>query len=150
MTDAARKPAVMFVCTHNSSRSQMAEGMLRHHAGDKFEVYSSGVEPGKLRDEAVAAMQDLGVDISSHRAEGIDAYMGKVDVDYLITVCSGAEQSCPAAWPGVKARFFWDLPDPSVAEGDFAARVARYIEVRDMIKTRMDAWLEKVEATATA
>ncbi|MEO0587084.1 MAG: hypothetical protein AAF078_05540, partial [Planctomycetota bacterium] len=80
MTDAARKPAVMFVCTHNSSRSQMAEGMLRHHAGDRFEVYSSGVEPGKLRDEAVAAMKDLGVDISSHKAEGIDVDLAHVGV----------------------------------------------------------------------
>jgi arsenate reductase len=142
----SKKPSVMFVCSHNSARSQMAEGWLRHLAGDAFEVYSSGVEPGKLRPEAVTVMNEVGIDIAHQQAEGVGVYLGKVDVQYLVIVCSAAEKSCPAAWPGVIGRFFWNLPDPSAAQGDEAHRLAVFRDVRDQIRARIEPFLEQVRA----
>ncbi|MEO0965194.1 MAG: arsenate reductase ArsC [Planctomycetota bacterium] len=140
------KHKVMFVCSHNSARSQMAEGWLRHLAGDDFEVYSSGIEPGTLRPEAVTAMNEVGIDISGQKAEGVSKYLGYVEVQYLVIVCAAAEKACPAIWPGVIGRFFWDLPDPSAAQGSEEERLAVFREVRDQIREKMDPFIEQIKA----
>ncbi len=145
-----RKPIVLFVCTHNSARSQMAEGWLRHLAGDRFEARSAGVEPGTLNPLAVRAMQEVGIDISSHRAEGIAAYLGRVPVAYLVVVCDKASQTCPRIWPGVRDRFFWPFDDPSSAAGDEEQKLALFRRVRDEIRQRIDQWLQTIDEPKAA
>src|SRR6185369_12798756 len=101
--------------SHNSARSQMAEGWLRHLAGDRFEVASAGMEPGVLNPLAVEAMEEVGIDISHHKARGVLEFLGKWPVYYLIIVCDKAAQTCPRIWPGSRERITWYFDDPSAA-----------------------------------
>jgi len=137
---------VLFVCSHNSSRSQMAEGWLRHLAGDMFDVYSAGVEPGTLNPFAVKAMDEVGIDISSHKAEGIKKYLGRVPVYYLVIVCDKAAQTCPRIWPGSRERLHWFFDDPAAVEGTDEQKLAAFREVRDEIKEQIERWLIEVRA----
>ena len=132
---------VLFVCTHNSARSQMAEGWLRHLAGDRFEVASAGVEPGTLNPFAVKAMAEVGVDISGHKAEGIKTYLGHWPVYYLIVVCDKAALSCPRIWAGSRERLHWFFDDPSAAQGTHEQKLAVFRRVRDEIRERIEHWL---------
>ncbi len=138
----SRKPGVLFVCSHNSARSQMAEGWLKHLAGDRFEVASAGVDPGVLNPLSVRAMAEVGIDISQNRAEGIASYLGRWKVDYLIVVCDKASQTCPRIWPGVCERLDWSFDDPSAAHGSEAERLAVFRRVRDEIRERVEEWIE--------
>src|SRR5664280_2052023 len=95
------KLRVLFLCTGNSARSQMAEAFLRKYAGDRFEVHSAGLEPKDLNPLTVRVMEEAGFDMSGHRSKGIGEYLGKVLFQYLITVCDDAEKNCPTVWPGV-------------------------------------------------
>ncbi len=135
------KKHVLFVCTQNSARSQMAEGWLRHLAGDAFEVASAGVEPGQTNPFAVKAMAEAGVDISAQKAEGIDAYLGVWPVSYLIVVCSKAGETCPTTWPNILDRFHWFFDDPAAVEGTDEEKLASFRRVRDEIKDRIEVWL---------
>lgn len=144
----ARNPLVLFVCSHNSARSQMAEGRLRHLAGDQYVVYSAGVEPGTLNPLAVQAMNEAGIDISNHKARGVKEYLGKVPVYYLIVVCEKAAQTCPRIWPGMRERCFWPFDDPSATEGTDEQKLAVFRRVRDEIKAKIKGWLAEVEAPA--
>jgi arsenate reductase len=132
MTEKAR---VLFLCTHNSARSQMAEGLLRHLAGDRFEVFSAGTEATHVRPLAIRAMDEIGVDISGQESKTLDRYLGE-PFDYMITVCDEANEACPF-FPGAKSRLHWSLPDPSVAEGTEAERLAVFRSVRDRIGNRL-------------
>jgi arsenate reductase len=145
----ASKPVVLFVCSHNSARSQMAEGWLRHLAGDRYEVHSAGVEPGTLNPLAVRAMSEVGIDISDHVAEGVKAYLGKVPVHELIVVCDKAARTCPRIWPGMRERHLWPFDDPAAVEGDEAQKLEAFRRVRDQIKGKIEAWLTEAEARAT-
>src|SRR5438876_123050 len=91
---AADKKRVLILCTGNSARSQMAEGLLRHEGGDRFEVFSAGTKPSRVRPEAIAVMQEIGIDISGHRSKSVDEFAGQ-DLDYVITVCDNAKETCP-------------------------------------------------------
>ena len=142
----AHKPTVLFVCSHNSARSQMAEGWLRHLAGDRYEVHSAGVEPGTLNPLAVQAMNEVGIDISDHAAQGVKEYLGKVPVYYLIVVCDKAAQTCPRIWPGMRERCFWPFDDPSAAEGTDEQKLTVFRRVRDEIKNKIETWLTEVQA----
>src|SRR5919112_1174213 len=113
---------VLILCTGNSARSQMAEGLLRHDGGARFEVESAGVSPTSVRPEAVAAMRDLGIDITSHRSKSVDEFAGQ-DFDYVITVCDNAREQCPFYPAGTK-RIHWSFDDPAAAEGDDEARLS--------------------------
>lgn len=129
---AARpKARVLFVCTGNSARSQMAEGLLRHMAGDRFEVFSAGSQPSRVREEAVAVMAELGIDISHHRSKSIEEFLGQ-PFDYVITVCDHARQVCPV-FPGPAHRLHWGLEDPAAAPGDWERRLAVFRKVRDRL-----------------
>ncbi len=132
MTDKRR---VLFICTHNSARSQMAEGFLRHIAGDRFDVYSAGTEATLVRPEAIAVMNEIGVDISGQTSKTLQRYLGD-QWDYVITVCDDANESCPV-FPGTSDRSHWSFPDPSKATGTDAERLAVYRDVRDQIARRM-------------
>ncbi len=126
---------VLFLCTHNSARSQMAEGLLRARAGDRFEVASVGTEATGVRPEAVAVMAELGIDISDRQSKTLDRFLGE-RWDYVITVCDQANESCPI-FPGAAQRLHWSFPDPSQAAGDEQARLAVFRQVRDAIADRL-------------
>ena len=108
-----RKQKVLFLCTQNSARSQMAEGCLRHLAGDRFEVYSAGIDPTpEIHPCAVEAMSEVGIDIAEQYPKGLRTYMGKMGFNYLIIVCARAEERCPKTFPGVGTTFSWIFEDP--------------------------------------
>ncbi len=150
MENTQHNNGVLFVCTHNSARSQMAHGWLEHLAGDRFRVYSAGVAPGTLNPLAVEAMGEAGVDIAGHVAEGIDAYLGKVAIHSLITVCDRAAETCPRLWPGAREREQWSFDDPSAAEGSREERLAVFRRLRDEIRGKVEAWLASADAPAPA
>lgn len=131
----ADKKRVLILCTGNSARSQMAEGLLRKDAGDSFEVASAGVEPTRVRPEAIKVMREAGVDISDHRSKSVDEFTGQ-EFDYVITVCDNANQNCPI-FPGDTKRIHWSIDDPAAAEGDGEARLAVFRRVRDEIRHRL-------------
>jgi arsenate reductase (thioredoxin) len=124
-----KKRRVLFVCVHNSARSQMAEGMLRAWAGDRFEVSSAGTQATAVRPEAIAAMAELGIDISGHASKTIERFVGQ-SWDWLIPVCEEASQACPYV-PGAKAVLRWTFDDPSAATGTQELRLAVFRRVRD-------------------
>ncbi len=130
---------VLFLCTHNSARSQMAEGLLRHLAGDRFEAYSAGTEATGVRPLAVRAMAEAGADISGQESETLDRYLGE-PFDYVITVCDDANEACPV-FPGARRRLHWSLPDPSKATGAEEERLRVFRSVRDELRTRIEAEL---------
>ena len=126
---------VLILCTGNSARSQMAEGLLRYEGGDKFEVESAGVEPGFVRPQAIEAMHEIGIDISGHRSKSVDEFSGQ-EFDYVITVCDNANERCPI-FPGKTKRVHWSFDDPAAAQGDEAKRLAVFRRVRDEIRERL-------------
>lgn len=134
------KKRVLILCTGNSARSQMAEGILRHDGGDRFEVYSAGTKPGQVRPEAIEAMKEIGIDISGHRSKSLDEYLGE-NFDYIITVCDNAAENCPV-FPGKaerKHQSFEDPPSPGV--GDDAHRMSIFTRVRDEIRDWMKGFI---------
>lgn len=133
---------VLFICIHNSARSQMAEAWLRHLAGERFEVESAGLEPGKLNPFVIQAMRTAGIDISHHRAKGVDELLaaGK-RFDHIIAVCDKeAAERCPV-FPGEASRLHWSFPDPSAATGGEEDKLRVATEVRDAIRTTIETWL---------
>lgn len=130
-----QKKRVIFVCTHNSARSQMAEGLLRHLAGDRYEVHSAGTQSTRVNPLAIKAMAEKGIDISQHTSDHIDKYMG-VEFDYVITVCDNAKESCPY-FPTNKTKWHWSFEDPSTATGTEEEKLARFREIREQIEKRL-------------
>ena len=133
------KPTVLFLCTHTSARSQMAEGLLRHLARDRFEVMSAGTEATHVRPLAIRVMEEIGIDISGQESKTLDRYLQE-PIDYVITVCDEANEACPF-FPGAQSRLHWSFEDPSKAEGSEEERLAVFRRVRDGIKDRMQAEL---------
>lgn len=132
-----RKSRILFLCTGNSARSQMAEGLLRHHAGDRLEAYSAGLDPKDVNPLAVRAMSEIGIDISGQRSKSLSEHMGRMHFSFVITLCSNAERSCPAVFPGMGRRLHWDLEDPSAAAGTDEERLEVFRRVRDEIAQRI-------------
>jgi arsenate reductase (thioredoxin) len=133
--DTASKRRVLFLCTHNSARSQMAEGLLRHLAGDRFAAFSAGTEATRVRPLAIRAMAELGVDISRQESKTLDRYLGE-PFDAVITVCDDANEACPV-FPGAGRRLHWSFDDPSKATGTEDEQLATYRRVRDAIRARI-------------
>ena len=126
------KERVLILCTGNSARSQMVEGLLRHDAGRRFEVESAGTKPGQVRPEAVAVMKELGIDISGHRSKSVDEFAGQ-NFDYVLTVCDNAKESCPI-FPGHTNRLHRNFEDPAAVQGSEQERLAVFRRVRDEIR----------------
>jgi arsenate reductase len=126
---------VLFLCTHNSARSQMAEGWLRHLAGDRFEAHSAGTEATRVRPLAVRAMAEEGVDIAGHASKTLERYRAE-PWDYVVTVCDDANEACPV-FPGGKRRLHWSFPDPSRATGTEEEQLAVYRRVRDAVRSKV-------------
>lgn len=137
------KQRVLFLCTGNSARSQMAEGLLRHLAGDRFEVFSAGTHPVGLNPAAVEAMKEMGIDITSHRSKLLTEFSGRA-FNYVVTVCDRAKESCPA-WPGASTLLHWSFDDPA-AVVDVEERRRAFARVRDEIAARITAFLRSSTA----
>ena len=117
----------------------MAEGLLRHDGGEGYEVFSAGTHPSQVRPEAIEAMREVGIDISTHRSKSVDEFLGQ-EFDAVITVCDNAKENCPV-FPAQTERVHWSFDDPAAAAGDFAARVAEFRRVRDEIRARLHEYL---------
>jgi arsenate reductase (thioredoxin) len=135
---AAAKKRVLILCTGNSARSQMAEGLLRHDAGDRFEVESAGTKPSQVRPESVAVMRELGIDISGHRSKHVDEFAGQ-GFDYILTVCDNAKESCPIFPTGATA-IHHNFEDPAALHGTEQQRLAVFRRVRDQIRQYLQAF----------
>lgn len=127
---------VLFLCTHNSSRSQMAEGLLQARGGAAFAVFSAGTEPRVVHPLAIKAMQELGIDISGHTAKGIDTFAAQPAMDLVITVCDEAQEACPF-FPHARKQVHWGFPDPSRVTGTEEERLAAFRHIRDLIAAKI-------------
>jgi arsenate reductase len=130
------KPKVLFLCTGNTVRSQMAEGFLRKYAGDRFEVFSAGLEPGFINPLTIQVMEEKGVNMAGYYSKGLDQFLGKVHFAYLITVCSRADEKCPI-FPGMGQRLHWPFEDPAAFQGTQEEKLAKFREVRDQIEAKV-------------
>lgn len=134
------KPRVLFLCTGNSARSQMAEGLLRALAGEQFEVFSAGTEPkGRILPEVQEAMREIGIDVSGQRSKSVTEYLGQAVFAHVITVCADAEDNCPAVFLNMGTHEHWPFDDP--AKFDDKSRLERTRDVRGQIESRLRSWL---------
>ena len=138
--DMSETKRVLILCTGNSARSQMAEGLLRQMGGGRFEVESAGTHPGHVRPEAIEAMREVGIDISGHRSKSVDEFAGR-EFEVVITVCDNARENCPV-FPARTERVHWSFDDPAAAPGGFDERLAVFRRVRDEIRARLTEWAE--------
>jgi arsenate reductase len=135
------KTKVLFLCTGNSARSQIAEAFVRRYAGDRFEAYSAGLEPRPIHPFTLRVMEEIGYDLSGHRSKDVTEYLGKQHFGYLITVCSDAEARCPTAFPGVSQRLYWPIQDPAAFEGSEEETLEKFRQARNEIAARIKTWL---------
>jgi len=136
------KPRILFLCTPNSARSQMAEGLFKKYGGDKFEAYSAGLEPKAIHPYTEQAMQEIGNSLTGQCSKSFREYMGKVHFAYLITVCAEADKNCPTTFPGIGRRLHWSFEDPAAVEGSEDEKIAKFRKVRDEIQQRVRGWLK--------
>jgi arsenate reductase len=138
------KPNVLFLCTGNSCRSQMADGFLREHTSDQFESLSAGTHPTEcVHPLAVQVMAERGIDISRQAPKNVSLYLGQIPVAHLIIVCDGANEKCPRVVPGMLNRMFWPFDDPATFTGSPEAILEKFRTVRDEIESRIKQWLEE-------
>lgn len=138
MPEPAR-PRILFLCIHNSCRSQMAEGLMRHLASERFESFSGGLEATRVHPTAIGVMAELGIDISGQHSKTIDD-LSDQGFDYVVTTCHEAQEACPT-WPGEAEMLHWPFPDPASAEGTEEERLKAFREVRDTIRARVAEFL---------
>ena len=145
--NAERKRVVLFLCTGNSCRSQMAEALLRRHGGGRFEVHSAGTGPHPIAERTKQVMAEVDISLDGHRPKHVDELLEALTVDYLITVCSNAEETCPAVWPrsGDLQRLHWPFDDPAAATGSDEDKLALFRRVRDQIDATIRSWLAEAE-----
>lgn len=139
------KKRVLILCTGNSARSQMAEGLFRNEGGDRYEVFSAGTRPSTVRPEAIAVLAEIGIDISGHRSKSVEEFVGQ-PLDLVITVCDNAKESCPV-FPGRTLRLHWPFEDPAHVKGTEEERKAAFRKVRDQIRQRIRAFLAQEKSS---
>lgn len=137
---------VLFLCTRNTARSQMAEAFLRHHAGDRYQPYSAGLLPDAISPYARRVMEEIGIDLSGQYSKHISEYMGKIHFGYCIIVCDIAEPRCPTTFPDVSEILHWPFDDPVAFVGLEEDKLSKFREVRDQIDHRIRAWLARQDA----
>jgi arsenate reductase len=137
-----KRTKILILCTANSARSQMAEGLLRHLGGNSFDVTSAGVSPTQVRDEAVYVMKEIGIDISKQFSKDVDRFVAD-SFDYVITVCDNANEHCPV-FPVKTQRIHWSFEDPAAIRGDAATRLEGFRKVRDQIRERIETFIRSV------
>ncbi len=139
---------VLFLCTGNSCRSQMAEGLLRHLSGGRLEPCSAGLSPQEqIHPLAIKVMEEIGIDISDQKPKGVGTYLGKTTISIVITVCSKTEESCPRIWPGLSEtnRLYWPFTDPAEAEGTEEEKIYVFRQVRDQLQEKISDWLNGLQ-----
>jgi arsenate reductase len=139
--DIMNKTKVLFICTGNSARSQIAEAFLRAFAGERFEAYSAGLEPSQINPLTHKVMEEAGIDISKQYSKSLDEYLGKVVFDHVITVCADADEKCPSAFFATVRKIHWNLEDPAKFTGTEAEKLNNFREVRDLICNRVKEWI---------
>jgi arsenate reductase len=139
---AAHKTKVLFICTGNTARSQMAEAFLRHDGGDGFRAYSAGLRPSEINPYTLRVMEEAGIDMSRHHAKGVKTYLGRDRFDYVVTVCAKAEENCPTNFIGTLTKLHWPFEDPAVFEGSDKDKLVKFRAVRDQIRAQIQAWLK--------
>jgi len=140
------RPTVLFLCTGNSARSQMAEAFLRKYAGDRFVAYSAGLDPKGINPLTIQVMNEIGISLGGHRSKSLGEFLGKVPVRYAIVVCEQAEKRCPIAWPFGATVLFWPFDDPATFDGSDDDRLQKFRIIRDQIEERILEWLSEVAA----
>jgi arsenate reductase len=148
MTETGSKPRVLFLCTHNAARSQIAEAFLHHYAGDRFEVLSAGLTPTQVHPLTREVLTETGLDPSTLCAKGLDAFLGKVRIHYAIIVCDEGEVHCPRLYPFALQTLYWPFDDPTQAQGAKEERLRCFRTIRDQIAHRVRAWLDTLEDSA--
>ena len=138
---------VLFICVHNSARSQMAEAFLRARAGDRFEVYSAGLQPKGIHPLTRAVMREKGLDLEDQSSKSLKEYLGRVHFSYLITVCDRAREECPAVFPGVNRHIHMPFDDPTATEGTAEEKLEIFREVRDRIEAWIRDWIREISTT---
>ena len=141
------KTKVLFLCTGNSARSQMAEAFLREHADERFEAYSAGLEPKGINPYTVRVMEEVGLSLDGHRSKVLTEYIGQVHFGYLITVCGDADEKCPSTFPGMGQRLHWAFEDPAAFDGSEEEILDKFRDVRDLIDVRIKGWLAELGVT---
>jgi arsenate reductase len=139
------KPRILFLCTHNSARSQIAEALLRHHAGERLEAVSAGLRPTAVHPLTRTVLNEIGIDDSKLHAKPIREFLGGTSIQYAIIVCEPSEAECPHLFPFATRTLYWPFDDPTTAEGDLG--LAKFRRVRDEIDTRIRGWLQGIRAS---
>jgi arsenate reductase len=135
------KVKVLFLCTGNSARSQMAEAFLRKYGGGQFDAYSAGMEPKGIHPYTERVMEEIGISLSGQYSKHVKEYMGKIHFAYVIILCDEAEKQCPTTFPGIVQRLHWSLEGPAAFMGSEDEKLAKFREARDQIEQRIKAWL---------
>ena len=133
---------VIFLCTGNTARSQLAEAFLRKYAGSHLMAYSAGLKPGAINPYTERVMREIGVDLSGQHSKSVKEHLGKMSFTYLSTVCAKAEANCPTTFPGIGQRLSWAFDDPAAVEGSEEEKLQKFREVRDQIEKRIKLWIE--------
>jgi len=139
------KTKVLFLCTGNSARSQMAEAFLHRLGAEQFEASSAGLEPMGLNPLTVQAMAAIGYDLSGYRSKGVDEFLGEQHFNFIITVCDDADQNCPRVWQGVHQRLHWSFEDPAAFKGSEEQKLGKFCQVRDQIQEKILAWVKEIK-----
>ena len=139
------KAKVLFLCTGNSARSQMAEAFLKKYGGDQYDAYSAGTEPKGINPYTERVMEEVGINLSGQHSKHVKEYMGKVHFGYLITMCDEAEESCPTTFPGIGQRLHWSFEDPSAFTGSEDEKLVTFRQVRNQIEQHIKTWLAEVQ-----
>lgn len=140
------KPRVLFLCTHNAARSQLAEALLRKHATHRFEAMSAGLEPTDVHPLTRQVLEELGVDHTALRAKGAREFLGRTSIRYAIIVCQRVEARCPQVFPFAMQTLYWNFDDPTEQQGSAELQLAKFRRVRDEIDACIKAWLREVDA----
>lgn len=135
---------VLFLCTGNSCRSQMAEALLRHADGGRFEAFSAGLDPTDIDPRTRSVMAEIGLDMKGQHAKSLDEFLGKMHFGYLITVCDRADRRCPAVFPGLGARLHWSIADPAAVHGTPEEELAAFRLTRDLIAAKITDWITTI------
>lgn len=142
-----KKIKVLFLCTGNSARSQMAEGLLRWRGSEHFEVFSAGLDPQGVHPMTIKVMEELGYNMKDHRSKNLTEYLGKVHFGYLITVCNRADENCPI-FPGMGMRLHWGFEDPAAFEGTGEEQQQKFRQIRDQIDRKILDWMTELGLSA--
>lgn len=141
-----KKENILILCTGNAARSQMAEAYFRKFVGDKLNIFSAGLEPKEIHPMAKVVMKEDGISIENQRSKGVHDFLGKLNFRLVIVVCARAEQNCPRTFPGAMNRLFWPFEDPAAFNGSEEERLAKFRQIRDLIKIRIEEFAEIINS----